>query len=171
MVDDLHLPIPAEPDQVISALCHRMKQRLGRDVQHRFVSFPPNTVTGLWIATDTVDYVLCEANTSPWHQLLITGHEFWHIEAQHQATVADGGDASQLAFSALDPSAVSRIMASRSHYDAVVEQEADFFASLLLAKLTRWLPRQTWQVPEASAAVAHRLEETLGGGGAGEARD
>ncbi|MCO8308818.1 hypothetical protein [Streptomyces sp. RKCA744] len=163
LVRDLQLPIPSDPDQVIIALCQRMEQRLGRHVQHRFVSFPPNTVSGLWVATDTVDYILCEEQTSPWHQLLITGHEYWHIEAEHRATLADGHDSHQLAFPSLDQRAVARIMAKRSHYDAVAEQEADLFATMLSAKLTRWLPKQTWNVPPAAADLVHRLEATLGG--------
>jgi hypothetical protein len=156
------LPVPAEREQVIEALCRRMKRRSGRDIQHRFVSFPPDTVSGLWVATDTTDYILCEEQTSPWHQLLITGHEFWHVEADHQATTAAWPDISHLESPTPEPTAVSRIVASRCHYNDVAEQEADLFASLLLAKLTRWLPKQIWHVPDSAAAVVHRLEETLG---------
>ncbi|HZG05601.1 MAG TPA: hypothetical protein VE546_18835 [Streptomyces sp.] len=163
LVRDLDLPVPAEPDQVIAALCGRMRQRLGRDVHHRLVSFPPDTVSGLWVATDTAHYILCEERTSPWHQLLITCHEFWHMEVDHGATEIDD-DAPHLSLPSLDDSAVARIVARRSHCDAAAEQEADFFASMLMAKVSRWLPERTWDVPDSAAAVIHRLETALGNG-------
>ncbi|MDG9702071.1 hypothetical protein [Streptomyces sp. DH37] len=173
LVRDLDLPVPAEPDQVISALCDRMRQRLGKDVHHRLVPFPPDTVSGLWVATDSAHYILCEERTSPWHQLLITCHEFWHMEVEHEATEA-GDDALGPLLPSLDASTVARIVARRSHCDAVAEQEADFFASMLMAKVSRWLPERTWEVPDSAAAVVHRLEAALGNGtesrrpGAGE---
>ncbi|HEX5568134.1 MAG TPA: hypothetical protein VFY14_14610 [Streptomyces sp.] len=164
LVRDLDLPVPAEPDQVIAALCGRMRERLGRDVHHRLVPFPPDTVSGLWVATDSAHYILCEERTSPWHQLLITCHEFWHMEADHRATAAGGEHVPGLVLPSLDPGTVARIVAGRSHCDAVAEQEADFFASLLMAKVSRWLPERTWDVPDSAAAVVHRLETALGNG-------
>lgn len=164
LVRDLGISAPSEPHEVIAALCRRMKQRLGREVRHRLVAFPPGTVSGLWVATDRVDYILCEERTSPWHQLLITGHEFWHMEAEHRAALADDTDTSSLACPALDPSSVMRIVAARSHYDAAAEEEADYFASLLLARLTRWLPDRPRGAPDLDPCVTRRLESSLGGG-------
>ncbi|MEE1929208.1 hypothetical protein V1J52_13645 [Streptomyces sp. TRM 70351] len=171
LVGDLDLPLPAEPAQVVTALCARMKQRLGRDVHHRLVSFPPDTVSGLWVATDDAHFILCEERTSPWHQLLITCHEFWHMEADHQAT--PGGDEHDdgLLFPSLDARTVGRIVARRTHCSAEAEQEADFFASLLMAKVSRWLPEQTWTVPASAAAVVDRLEDALGRTGDGGTAD
>ncbi|PJE94628.1 hypothetical protein CUT44_28135 [Streptomyces carminius] len=175
LVRDLDLPVPAEPDQVIAALCGRMRQRLGREVHHRLVPFPPDTVSGLWVATDSAHYVLCEERTSPWHQLLITCHEFWHMEADHAgladhagragpgAAPADGG-VPVLPLPSLDGATVARIVAGRTHCDAAAEQEADFFAALLMARISRWLPERTWDVPASDAALVHRLESTFGGG-------
>ncbi|AGP58323.1 hypothetical protein [Streptomyces rapamycinicus] len=164
LVRDLDLPVPAEPDQVVAALCGRMRQRLGRAVHHRLVSFPPDTVSGLWVATDSAHYILCEKDTSPWHQLLITCHEFWHMEADHEATLAAGEASTRLVFPSLDPDTVARIVASRTHCSSEAEQEADFFASLLMAKVSRWLPNEIWTTPEspATAAVVRRLETSLG---------
>ncbi|MCT2593536.1 hypothetical protein LHJ74_27145 [Streptomyces sp. N2-109] len=186
LVRDLDLPLPAEPQQVIAALCTRMEQRQGRAVHHRLVPFPPDTVSGLWVATDDAHYILCEAHTSPWHQLLITCHEFWHMEVDHrdttgntgahaaQAARADdetpAGDVDRRLFPSLDPETVSRIIARRTHCSAEEEQEADFFASLLMARVSRWLAEETWTVPDAEAAVVHRLENTLGRRGGGRPR-
>lgn len=164
LVRDLDLPLPAEPEQVIAALCGRMRQRLGKDVHHRLVAFPPDTVSGLWVATDTAHYILCEERTSPWHQLLITCHEFWHMEAGHQARLSGGGEAclDRSLFPSLDEQTVARIVAGRTHCSAGDEQEADLFASLLMTRVSRWLPEQTWTVPDSAAAVVHRLETALG---------
>ncbi|WP_070195824.1 hypothetical protein [Streptomyces oceani] len=193
LVRDLDLPLPAEPEQVLAALCARMEQRQGKPVHHRLVAFPPNTVSGLWMATDDAHYILCEAHTSPWHQLLITCHEFWHMEADHQATgptAADiqrrlGPSVDAVGHTEVDPAArtgpadrtdpkrstegagraaVTRILAGRTHCDAEEEQEADFFASLLMARVSRWLPAETWRAPESGSAseVVRRLETTLG---------
>jgi hypothetical protein len=162
LVRDLDLPLPAEPEQVIEALCGRMKQRLGREVHHRLVAFPPDTVSGLWVATDTAHYVLCEERTSPWHQLLITCHEFWHMEADHRTSVPVGEGVDRALFPSLDERTVARIVARRTHCSAEAEQEADFFASMLMARVSRWLPEQTWTVPDSAADVVRRLETALG---------
>ncbi|WP_189132776.1 hypothetical protein [Wenjunlia tyrosinilytica] len=162
LVQDLDLPAPAEPGHLITSLCERMSQRLGRPVNHRLVRFPPDTVSGLWLATDTEHYVLCEQDTSPWHQLAITGHEFWHMEADHEAMAVQGADAGRLVLPSLDPQTVARIVAARTHCSDEAEQEAEFFASLLLAKVSRWLPQRTWTVPDSAAAVVDRMETSLG---------
>jgi hypothetical protein len=162
LVRDLQPPEPTEPTHLIAALCARMGDRLGLPVRHRLVRFPPDTVSGLWIATDTAHYLLCEQDTSGWHQLAITGHEFWHMEAEHRATAVTAGDAARLRPGAPDRTTVARIVAARTHCEAVAEQEAELFASMLVAKLGRWLPGRTWAVPENAAGVVDRLESTLG---------
>ncbi|MDG4830866.1 hypothetical protein O7627_16335 [Solwaraspora sp. WMMD1047] len=162
LVRDLQPPDPTEPTQLITALCGRMGERLGVPVRHRLVRFPPETVSGLWIATDTANYLLCEQDTSGWHQLAITGHEFWHMEAEHQATAVPAGDVAGLGGDSPDRATVARVVAARAHCEAVAEQEAELFASLLVAKLSRWLPQRTWAVPENAVGVVDRLESTLG---------
>lgn len=164
LVRDLDLPVPSEPHELITALCARMRQRLGKDVRHLLVPFPPDTVSGLWVATDDAHFVLCEQHTSPWHQLLITCHEFWHIEADHAPTQAPEDTAMQQVFPSLRPDVVARIVARRSHCGAAAEQEADFFACVLMTKVSRWLPQQTWTVPDSATAVVQRLESALGRG-------
>jgi hypothetical protein len=116
----------------------------------------------VWVATDSANYLLCEEDTSGWHRLAITGHEFWHMEAEHDPTVLGAVEATRLALPSLDPPTVARIMSSRTHYVAAIEQEAELFASLLLAKVSRWLPKRDWAVPTHAAAVVGRLETTLG---------
>nr|MDT0660434.1 hypothetical protein [Micromonospora sp. DSM 115978] len=162
LVEDLLPPGPTEPVHLIAALCARMGHRLGVPVRHRLVRFPPDTVSGLWVAADDVNYLLCEEDTSGWHQLAITGHELWHMEAEHRATAITATDAARLGSPAPDRRTVARVVAARTHCDAAAEQEAEFFAALLLARVSRWLPGRSWTVPPYAVGVVHRLERTLG---------
>lgn len=161
LVDDLALAVPAEPEQLISSLCSCMGERLGKPVRHRFVSFPAGTVTGLWVATDTAHHLLCEEQTSSWHQILITGHEFWHMHRDHTTPIGED-DAAQLLFSTLDPHTVARIVAARNYCTGPHEQEAELFATLLLNQVSPWLPTPTWTVPAHAAGVVGRLETSFG---------
>jgi hypothetical protein len=162
LVDELDIPIPVEPDHLVACLCERMGQRLGRPVHHRLVRFPPGTLSGVWVATEHANYLLCEEDTSGWHRLAITAHEFWHMETDHDQTAVAGSDADRLSLPSLDPQTVARIMAARTHYAAIAEQEAELFASILLTKVSRWLPRQDWVVPGHAMGLVDRLEATLG---------
>ncbi|MGK5630986.1 hypothetical protein [Streptomyces sp. URMC 123] len=147
-----------------------MSKRHGRPVTHRLVPFPPRTVSGLWVATDTRHLILCEANTVPDHQLVILGHEFWHLEA-HQANPAalDITEASRLFAPNLDAAVVERVatrVAARTDYCEDEETEAELFGSLLGAKARRRLPSDrivdpAGGVPESAVALVRRLEVSL----------
>jgi hypothetical protein len=162
LVEDLHLPVPTSADQLISALCNRMGARLGKPVNHQLVSFPPDTVTGLWFATESAHFVLCEQQTSPWHRMLITGHEFWHMLAEQDSTPVLDNEVMQRLFPSLEPQALARILAARSHCTGPHEREAELFASLLLASVSRCLPKATWAPPAHAASLVGRLEVSLG---------
>jgi hypothetical protein len=158
LIRGLDLSNPSDPAQMITALCRRLEERSGREVRHTLVPFPPHTVSGMWIATDTTDHILCETHTSPWHQLLITCHEAWHIlEALRLGPGRTRGLAGEL--TVLDASALGRIMAARGPYDAVTEQDADLFASLLIARLTDGPPAPEPDTPPD--ASVDRVKRTL----------
>jgi hypothetical protein len=163
LVRGLDIRPPAEPGQLIGALCRRLEERTGRDVRHTLVPFPPHTVSGLWAATDSTDHILCERNTSPWHQLLITCHEIWHIVEAHRSGLADAPTLGGVELTSLDDTALGRILATRGPFDDAAEREADLFASLLIARLTRRLPRLDRAGADAisSDAAVHRVERTL----------
>jgi len=164
LVRDLEIDIPVNPDDLVERLCARMGERLGQPVHYLLVRFPPESATGLWIDTGTAHYLLCERDTSGWHRVAITAHEFWHVEAGHGSLGVGVGDRDlpQLLLPSLDPSTVARIVAQRTYCSNQAEQEAEFFSSLLMAKVSRWLPRQSWSVPDHAAALVDRLETTLG---------
>ncbi|CAM5731010.1 hypothetical protein SANTM175S_04467 [Streptomyces antimycoticus] len=55
------------------------------------------------------------------------------MEADQEATLAAGEASTRLVFAPLDLDTVARIVASRPHCSSEAEQEADLFASLLMA--------------------------------------
>ena len=80
---ELALPAPAEPADLYAALCDAMSRRRGRPVQFRTAAFPPGTASGLWLDMADQDLVVIEERTAPDHQLVILGHELWHMKAGH----------------------------------------------------------------------------------------
>lgn len=164
LVRSLDLRHPVEPDELITTLCRYVGQKTGRDVRHMVVAFPPHTVSGLWIATETTDYILCEQHTSSWHRLLITSHETWHLLKGHYYGLDQPGVLAGIELTSLDPSALGRIMAGRGPYDAKAEREADLFASMLLTKLTRGRHPPLSLEPTDDVTI-HRVARTLRGDG------
>ncbi|MGI5213367.1 hypothetical protein [Plantactinospora sp. CA-290183] len=163
---------------MIARLCERMEQRLGRPVRHRLVPFPSG-VSGLWAVKGNAYYILCEKNTSPWHQMLITGHEMWHMEAGDILTAVPAESVLDALFTTLRPDAVARIAAARTDCTGSgpvglsgkedverqrAEQEAELFASMLAARVSRWLPHREWTIPPHARGVVDRLESSLGPG-------
>ncbi|MFI2029804.1 hypothetical protein [Streptomyces buecherae] len=114
------------------------------------------------MATQDADHILCERHTSPWHQLLITCHEMWHVLEDQSGGTDHSAALVGLEGTSLDDSALGRIMAARGPYDAQAEQDADLFASLLIAKLTRRVPTSAHG---SSDVTMNRVERTLRGPG------
>jgi hypothetical protein len=107
---------------------------------------------GLWLATDTADFVFYERRTAPLHQEHIILHEIGHmLFGHHDAGLSgvDGGVGSLL--TDLQPHLIKRLMA-RASYATVQEQEAEMFASLAYS---------SGKLPRAGGA-AGRLGALLG---------
>ena len=83
LVTELTLPVPARPADLYAALCEAMSRRRGRPVLFRTAAFPPGTASGLWLDMADQDLVVVEERTAPDHQLVILGHELWHMKAGH----------------------------------------------------------------------------------------
>jgi hypothetical protein len=167
LINDLNLPIPAEPEVLMDRLCELMAERLGEPVHYRFVSVPIDAdFSGVWAATEfdgvIEHYILIEENTSPWHQVVIFCHEAGHMMVGHETVPVEGDDALQLVFPTLPAETVARIVAGRTHCSTPAEKKAELFGSMLQSKVSRWLPRQEWVVPDAATDVVRRLENSLG---------
>ncbi|MER6343911.1 toxin-antitoxin system, toxin component family protein [Streptomyces sp. NPDC001595] len=76
---------PADVREVCRALCEEMSlRRGGRPVELRFERFPDELeVTGLWVEFQDFDLVIVEERAEAVQQLVILGHELWHMHAGH----------------------------------------------------------------------------------------
>ncbi|MFI2199861.1 toxin-antitoxin system, toxin component family protein [Streptomyces sp. NPDC020192] len=80
---------PRPPDgvrELCRALCEEMSARRGgRPVELRFERFPDELeVTGLWVEFVDFDLVIVEERAESVQQLVILGHELWHLHAGHR---------------------------------------------------------------------------------------
>lgn len=137
LVSELTLPAPARPDELYDALCSAMSRRRGRPVLFRTAAFPPGTASGLWLDLADRDLVVVEQRTAPDHQLVILGHELWHMAAGHR-------------------------VAARTRRDLADEREAESFGLLLASRCRTWLTGSPPRGPVARDGVAGRIEASLG---------
>ncbi|MFD7457014.1 MULTISPECIES: toxin-antitoxin system, toxin component [unclassified Streptomyces] len=81
-----HLRPPLCGEDVVPAIGEALTLVRGRPVQLRAAAFPPATASGVWVDRTGQDLIVYEENTDPEHQLVIIGHEAWHMFQDH------GGD-------------------------------------------------------------------------------
>ncbi|WP_236067885.1 toxin-antitoxin system, toxin component [Streptomyces brasiliscabiei] len=79
------LEAPVDVRELGAALCAEMSARRGgRPVKLRFERFPDGIgVTGLWMEFPDFDLVIVEERAETVQQLVILGHELWHMHAGH----------------------------------------------------------------------------------------
>ncbi|MFI1015100.1 hypothetical protein [Streptomyces sp. NPDC020965] len=160
---------PTAPDEVFAALCAHLTERRGRPVVLHLVDFPPGTASGLYLDMTDRDVICVQAGTQPLHQLIIFGHEVWHMIAGH------GGLPEPLptADPATGPAAAARLAADDAGLDSAVqnvaartdfrqsqETEAETFGLELGTHLRRWLDGTA--EPAGTSAVARRIQASLG---------
>ncbi|MET7285309.1 toxin-antitoxin system, toxin component [Streptomyces sp. NPDC005573] len=174
LAGELTLPPQTPPLELYGALCEAMGRRRGRPVQFRTAAFPPGTASGLWLDMTDRDLVVIEERTAPDHQLVILGHELWHMQADH-GTHQYTGPAVQGAARLLDEetdgaalrAAVHRI-AARTRFEQTEEREAETFGLLLAAKFRARMTGSALRGPARRDDLAGRIEASLGyPGGAG----
>ncbi|MGW1161358.1 toxin-antitoxin system, toxin component [Streptomyces sp. NPDC002513] len=163
LVAELSLPAPAAPADLYTALCAGMSRRRGRPVQFRMAAFPPGTASGLWLDMADQDLVVVEERTAPDHQLVILGHELWHMNAGHQGHPVEGATvAARLLSDSIDLQATVRNVAARTHFDLADEQAAESFGLLLASKCRTWLAGSSLRAPVQRDGLAGRIEASLG---------
>lgn len=93
------LDAPVGVRELGAALCAEMSARRGgRPVKLRFERFPDGIgVTGLWMEFPDFDLVIVEERAETVQQLVILGHELWHMHAGHCHHHLPGADAAVLA--------------------------------------------------------------------------
>ncbi len=147
----LSLPAEAGPEETHRALCVAMSGLRGRPVRFRTAVFPPGTASGLWLAFDDQDVVVVEERTAPNHQLVILGHELWHMAAGHRGGPVDGVT-----------------VAARTRFDRWEEAEAERFGLLLASRFRAWTQTAPAAAPPGRDpswpdGLVRRIEASLGG--------
>lgn len=159
LVGGLCLPPTAGPEETLRALCAVMSGLRGRPVRLRTAVFPAGTASGLWLDFADQDVVVVEERTAPGHQLVILGHELWHMAAGHRGGPLDGV-----------------AVAARTRFDRREEAEAERFGLLLASRFRAWTPSVPRTVPPAGEpagpaagdpswpdGLVRRIEASLGG--------
>ncbi|MCL6671785.1 toxin-antitoxin system, toxin component family protein [Streptomyces panaciradicis] len=129
---------PVGARELCRALCEEMSARRGgRPVQLRFERFPDEIeVTGLWVGFQDFDLVIVEERAEGAQQLVILGHELWHLHVghshHHTAGTALAGER--------EWSGAALSVAARDGSRAAEEAEADAFGRRLAATLRPLLP-------------------------------
>ncbi len=170
LVGELELPAPVEPAVLQTALCDAMSRRRGRPVRHRTAAFPSGTASGLWLDMADQDLIVIEERTAPDHQLVILGHELWHMHAGHHGHHVEGAPGAAVAARLVDDEADLRAtvlkVAARTRFDARHEQDAESFGLLLASKCRTWLAGSSRRAPVQRDHLAGRIETSLGYHGA-----
>ncbi|GAA4794656.1 toxin-antitoxin system, toxin component family protein [Streptomyces ziwulingensis] len=147
LATDLAESIRARPrppygvQELCRALCEEMSARRGgRPVELRFEAFPDELeVTGLWVEFHDRDLVIVEQRAEAVQQLVILGHELWHLHAGHAHRHGPGKAAAHVLTggSTWRESAVG--VAARDGSRQADEADADGFGHRLAAALRPYL--------------------------------
>ncbi|MFB6960639.1 toxin [Streptomyces sp. NPDC056309] len=127
LVDPIQVPVPADPEVLLTALVDSVSAWRGRRVVVRREMFPPHTASGLWLEGETQDVVVVDQRAAVWHQIVIFCHEVWHMSRRKADT-----DAAPAA-------GPPRPVAARTDFSLADEQEADQFGMLMGRRLRTWL--------------------------------
>ncbi|MEU3316980.1 toxin-antitoxin system, toxin component [Streptomyces sp. NPDC006662] len=163
LTSSLDLEAPVDPQTLFRALCVAMSRtRGGRPIVLRFERFPTElTTSGLWLNMEKYDIVVVEKHTTPDHQLVILGHELWHMNAGHCGE--HGRGAADAARSLPDASSLTYAsVAARSHYEDAQEIEAERFGLMLGDRCRPWLLGAETPGGGHGNGVAGRIGNALG---------
>lgn len=119
-----------EPPLRVEELCRRLGERRGRPIRLVPYPLPVPGPFGLWIGTDTADYILFQQETSKAHQDHIVLHEVGHILADHHSDELEDDTWSMVTPEILR-GAVRKAL-RRTSYDEEHEREAELVATIIL---------------------------------------
>ncbi|MEH0433863.1 hypothetical protein QBB34_47730 [Streptomyces stelliscabiei] len=86
-----HIRPPSSDEDVVPAIGEALTEIRGRPVRLRQMAFPAGTASGVWVDRTTHDLIAYEENTDPEHQLVIIGHEAWHMFQGHGSSATTTG--------------------------------------------------------------------------------
>ncbi|MEU6181604.1 toxin-antitoxin system, toxin component family protein [Streptomyces coeruleorubidus] len=134
--------VPADVRSLCRALCEEMSARRGgRPVELRFERFPDEIeVTGLWVEFQDFDLVIVEERAEAVQQLVILGHELWHLHAGHGHHLGAGAAAAHAFADRPGWEDVALGVAARNGSRERDEADADAFGHRLAADCRALLP-------------------------------
>ncbi|MEV5352409.1 toxin-antitoxin system, toxin component family protein [Streptomyces sp. NPDC086081] len=133
---------PADVRSLCRALCEEMSARRdGRPVELRFERFPDEIeVTGLWVEFQDFDLVIVEERAEAVQQLVILGHELWHLHAGHGHHHGAGAAAAHAFADRPGWDDIALAVAARNGSRERDEADADAFGHRLAAGCRALLP-------------------------------
>lgn len=158
MLTTLDIPAPWDLNEFLA----RLERRRGRSI--RVIPLPqmPRELCGIYVPTDTVDYVFHDDGASPLHREHIIMHEIGHVIFGHDNGGLSVDDVAPLLFPRLDPAIVRRVLGRTATYQRREEAEAETLATMIMRRADRDLPAPEPSVDPEDAEVLHRLEDTWG---------
>ncbi|MFJ4421667.1 toxin-antitoxin system, toxin component family protein [Streptomyces bobili] len=151
---------PAGVREVSQALCEELAAlRGGRPVELRFERFPDEIeVTGLCVEFEHFDLVIVEERAEEVQQLVILGHELWHLHAGHDHRGTTGTAAARVL--AVRPAwrDLALAVAARNGSRAQDEGQAEDFGHRLAATLRPLL----YGGDDTAAAPLEPVQRSLG---------
>lgn len=133
---------PVDVRELAQALCEEMSgRRDGRPVRLRFERFPDELeVTGLWMEFHDFDLVVIEERAEAVQQLVILGHELWHMRQGHHSHHVDGAAAAARTLSDGNGwQEIALTVAARHGSHAADEAEAEDFGLRLASVFRSWV--------------------------------
>jgi len=149
--------LDVRPPLDVAQLCRQFGAERGREIRLLAHPIPVPGPFGVWIATNTVDYILYQSETTKSHQDHIILHELGHMLADHASDEQDD-DLLRNLYPDLSPEAVRRAL-RRTSYDDTHEREAELVASIIL----EWATVINYTVPPSSrTGVDRQMRFALG---------
>ncbi|MFI6345721.1 hypothetical protein [Streptomyces sp. NPDC050560] len=154
---------PAAPEALMRALCDAMAERQGRPLHLYFRPFPDGLgASGLYLDFDGAATIIVEERTTPEHQLLILGHELWHLEQGDHGHLAADAAAAARSFTD-DGGGWDGVVAvaARAVSDGGAESAAETFGLLCRGRFGPWLREQGAGEPVGQDTVEGRIASAL----------
>ncbi|MGP3634032.1 ImmA/IrrE family metallo-endopeptidase [Streptomyces sp. 24-1644] len=155
-VRDLGLPV--DTTLTIEQLCEHVGRGRGRPVQLVSLELPLGSPHGLWVSTESREYVVFEERLAPVHQRQVILHEIGHIVCDHAASPALAAEDAGLLLPSLSPDLVQRVL-GREHGQSDAEIEAELVGSLIGRRIGAWTTGPVWPVAPEARRLAARLAE------------
>ncbi|WP_443065119.1 toxin-antitoxin system, toxin component family protein [Streptomyces sp. NBC_00576] len=158
---------PSGVRELCRALCEEMSARRGRRVELRFERFPDEIeVTGLWVEFHDFDLVIVEERAEAVQQLVILGHELWHLHAGHCHHHSVGATAARVLADEQSWQGSALTVAARNGSREADEADAEEFGHRLATVFRPWVEGRS------ASTGSSGVQASLGyrGRGSGNAR-